>query len=275
MLHLDNNFSVLMAVYFKDSPEFLNDALLSIDKNDLSPSEIVIVRDGPLTSELDAVISKWQKKIAIKDVSLEYNLGLGAALNYGLSYCTYDLIIRADSDDINRSSRFSSIVAYINKHPNVHILSSWIEEFEFVPGDSGIIKKVPAADKIIQYSKKRSPFNHPAVAFRKKAILDVGGYGNEYLYEDYSLWLKLLANGYIGDNIQSVLVDMRFSVETVKRRGGIKYAISEIKAQQCFYRAGYITFFDFLCNVVTRFIVRLLPAELRSLLYKKIIRRTL
>ncbi len=97
----------------------------------------------------------------------------------------------------------------------------------------------------------------------------VGGYGNEYLYEDYALWLKSLANGCNGDNIQQVLVDMRFSKETAKRRGGIKYAISEIKAQYHFYRANYISYQDFIINIITRIFVRLLPTSFRGYIYKK------
>ncbi|HCL7428431.1 TPA: UDP-Gal:alpha-D-GlcNAc-diphosphoundecaprenol beta-1,3-galactosyltransferase, partial [Escherichia coli] len=174
-----------------------------------------------------------------------------------------------------RTNRFECILDFMTKNGDVHILSSWVEEFEFNPGDKGIIKKVPSRNSILKYSKNRSPFNHPAVAFKKCEIMRVGGYGNEYLYEDYALWLKSLANGCNGDNIQQVLVDMRFSKETAKRRGGIKYAISEIKAQYHFYRANYISYQDFIINIITRIFVRLLPTSFRGYIYKKVIRRFL
>lgn len=68
-------------------------------------------------------------------------MGLGAALNFGLNQCMHDLVIRADSDDINRTNRFECILDFMTKNGDVHILSSWVEEFEFNPGDKGIIKK--------------------------------------------------------------------------------------------------------------------------------------
>lgn len=268
-------FSVLMAVYIKDSPKFLSEALQSIYKNTLAPDEVIIIRDGEVTSELNSVIDSWKNHLNIKDFELQKNMGLGAALNFGLKQCMHELVIRADSDDINRPNRFACIVDFMSKNNDVHILSSWVEEFEFNPGDKGIIKKVPSRDSILKYSKNRSPFNHPAVAFKKCEIIRVGGYGNEYLYEDYALWLKSLANGCNGDNIQQVLVDMRFSKETAKRRGGIKYAISEVKAQYHFYLANYISCRDFIINIITRVFVRLLPASFRGYLYKKVIRRFL
>jgi len=268
-------FSVLMAIYIKDSPLFLSEALQSIYKNTVAPDEVIIIRDGKVTSELNSVIDSWRRYLNIKDFTLEKNMGLGAALNFGLNQCMHDLVIRADSDDINRTNRFECILDFMTKNGDVHILSSWVEEFEFNPGDKGIIKKVPSRNSILKYSKNRSPFNHPAVAFKKCEIMRVGGYGNEYLYEDYALWLKSLANGCNGDNIQQVLVDMRFSKETAKRRGGIKYAISEIKAQYHFYRANYISYQDFIIIIITRIFVRLLPTSFRGYIYKKVIRRFL
>jgi len=52
------NFSVLIAVYQKENPEFLKLALESIwFQQTLQPSEIVLVCDGPLTKELNQVIN--------------------------------------------------------------------------------------------------------------------------------------------------------------------------------------------------------------------------
>lgn len=155
-------FSVLMAIYIKDSPLFLSEALQSIYKNTVAPDEVIIIRDGKVTSELNSVIDSWRRYLNIKDFTLEKNMGLGAALNFGLNQCMHDLVIRADSDDINRTNRFECILDFMTKNGDVHILSSWVEEFEFNPGDKGIIKKVPSRNSILKYSKNRSPFNHPA-----------------------------------------------------------------------------------------------------------------
>lgn len=269
----DQNFSVLMAVYFKDSPLFLDEAFRSIYFNELLPNEIVLVQDGSIPIELITIINLWRKKLPITLIKLDKNLGLGSALNAGLSVCSHDIVIRVDSDDINRRNRFSTIMKYFSSHPEIGIVSSWLEEFEFTPGDRGVIKKVPIQSEINSYSKRRSPFNHPAVAFRKNFVISLGGYGVEYLYEDYALWLKLLASGVKGDNIQAVLVDMRFSRETLKRRGGLKYAASEIRSQYHFYKNNYISLSNFLFNIMTRTAIRLIPANVRGFIYQTFLRR--
>ena len=66
-------FSVLMAIYIKDSPLFLSEALQSIYKNTVAPDEVIIIRDGKVTSELNSVIDSWRRYLNIKDFTLEKN----------------------------------------------------------------------------------------------------------------------------------------------------------------------------------------------------------
>ncbi|MNC13210.1 UDP-Gal:alpha-D-GlcNAc-diphosphoundecaprenol beta-1,3-galactosyltransferase [compost metagenome] len=86
--------------------------------------------------------------------------------------------------------------------------------------------------------------------------------------------MRLLNSGHIGDNIQEVLVDMRFSEETYMRRGGGRYLVSEFKCQFKFFRDGYLDFNTFFLNIVIRACVRLLPNALRKIIYRKVLRRT-
>src|SRR5690554_5323449 len=96
-------FSVLLSVYKKEVPVFLNQSLTSIyDDQKLKPDQIVLVKDGPLTRELDNVVIAWQEKLGevLTIVALERNMGLGAALNEGLKHCKYELVARMDTDDV-------------------------------------------------------------------------------------------------------------------------------------------------------------------------------
>ena len=55
-------YSVLMAVYKKDSPKYLNTALESIyDQQTRKPDEIVVVFDGPLTEDLYKVLDDFKR----------------------------------------------------------------------------------------------------------------------------------------------------------------------------------------------------------------------
>ena len=69
-------FSVLMTVYVNDNPIYLYKALLSIIKQSLVPTEIVIVKDGIVTDDILKVLEKAKTKHNnIKIVSLEENKG--------------------------------------------------------------------------------------------------------------------------------------------------------------------------------------------------------
>ena len=55
-------FSVLMSVYKNEKPEYLEQALESVVTQTLMPDEIVIVKDGLLTEELNVVINNYSQK---------------------------------------------------------------------------------------------------------------------------------------------------------------------------------------------------------------------
>ena len=57
------SFSILMSLYKNENPAFLSESLDSILRNTIQPSEIILVKDGPLTEELENVLKKYQIKI--------------------------------------------------------------------------------------------------------------------------------------------------------------------------------------------------------------------
>lgn len=125
------SFSVLLSVYYKESPIYLSQALYSVIKQSIPPTEIILVEDGKLPKTLEKVISQFKKKTStIKIVQLPYNQGLGKALNEGLKHCTYDIVARMDTDDIAKLDRFEKQIKIFEKYPDIDICSAWIEEFE-------------------------------------------------------------------------------------------------------------------------------------------------
>lgn len=96
-------FSVLMSVYKKEEPAFLDKALESIENQTVQPDQIVLVEDGPITTKLNTVIVNHEKMHPnLYDiVKLTRNQGLGEALRIGLEHCNYEWIARMDTDDIS------------------------------------------------------------------------------------------------------------------------------------------------------------------------------
>lgn len=268
-------FSVLLSLYKKELPFYLQQSLNSLFSQTLLPDEIILVKDGPLTAELDAVVSDYTARYPIlKVVPLTKNQGLGKALNEGLKHCSYDLVARMDTDDIAKPDRFEKQMKVFEEYPELDLVGAWIDEFEGTPQHVLSIRRVPeTSEQILAYCKKRNPVNHPVVMFRKSAVLAAGGYLHFPLFEDYYLWVRMLRNGAKFYNIQESLLYFRTSSDMFKRRGGWKYAMDELRFQSMMRKMGMIGWKRFVLNVSIRFPARIIPNSLRGFFYKKLMRK--
>ncbi len=269
-------FSVLMSIYYKEKSEHFDRAMHSIwDEQIVKPDEIVLVQDGKLTDELYEAIDKWQKKLGdiFKTIPLEKNVGLGNALNIGLQNCSYEIVARMDTDDISHPQRFEKQLAFLKFHPEVDVLSSWVNEFENNENNIVSQRKVPTThNEIVRFAKRRNPINHPSVIYRKKSVIEAGSYQHMIGFEDYYLWVRMLLIGSQMANIPKPLVNMRAGFHILERRGGWEYIKNEIKYQNKLKYIGFINIIEYVQNISTRFVVRILPNNMRGLIYK-IIRR--
>lgn len=268
-------FSVLLSVYYKEVPAFLEQALISIINQTLQPNEIIIVKDGELTNELEKILYEYSHKYPfIKIVSLSENQGLGRALNEGLKHCSNDLVARMDTDDIAKKNRFEKQITTFKENPNLDIIGTWIDEFEDNPQNIISTRKLPKThEDIYKYAKKRNPINHPTVMFKKRAVQEAGGYQHFPLFEDYYLWVRMLLNGAKFYNLQESLLFFRFSPDMFKRRGGLKYACTEAKFQWKLHKLGFISLTKTCINIAIRFSTRIIPNNLRGWIYKNILRK--
>lgn len=264
-----------MSVYKKETPEFLVHSLNSILKNQtLSPTEVIIVKDGTLTKELDNSISWFESKYPeiMKVFGYSKNKGLGYALNFGLSFCSYELVFRMDTDDISLPHRFQEQLNVFESNPEVAIVGSYIEEFNDTVGDLARIRTVPLTKADINRQKlKRCPFNHMTVGFRKSTVQNVGGYLEMANYEDYYLWIRLL-NEYEGLNINKNLVYARVGNNMIARRQGLTFFLREFAFQKSLKSQKLINKKIFFRNFFLRVIPRLLPVTLLSFFYHYFLR---
>lgn len=270
------NYSVLMSVYYKEKPEYLKQAIESIQNQTISTNDFVLVCDGPLSSELDQVIKEKQLEMGnnLNVVRLEKNGGLGNALNEGIKQCKNELVARMDSDDIAYLTRCEKQLGVFNSHPEVSICSGIVEEFTTTP-DAVDARRVPPEhnEEIIEFAKKRNPFNHPCVMYKKAAVEVVGSYQDFYLLEDYYLWLRMLMAGYQGYNIQEPLLHMRAGSELYKRRAGWKYAKTQTRLFRFMKDKGFISEKQYVKSCVIRSGSALAPNWLRKMMFERVLRK--
>ncbi|KXZ63833.1 glycosyltransferase [Acinetobacter junii] len=270
-------FSILLSLYYKESPVALNQCFLSIwQEQSIHPNEIILVLDGDIGVKLHRVIDSWRLKIGdiLKVIPLSKNIGLGQALNEGLKHCTNEWVFRMDTDDICKPDRFEKQISFIKENPDVVLFSGQILEFDKDPQKANVLKSVPILhEDIVKFAQKRSPFNHMTVAYKKSVIDKVGGYQHHLYMEDYNLWLRVIGAGYKVGNHPNVLLYARVGNGMHARRKGLEYIKSEkqlldlkkkLKLQPIIY-----------ANVLFlgRSALRLLPANLLGKIYNTFLRK--
>ena len=89
-------YSVLMTIYKKDNPNYARTSIDSMLMQTICTDDFVIICDGPLTQALDIMLDEYDKKYPglFNIIKLEENMGLGAALRYGVLCCKNDIIAR-------------------------------------------------------------------------------------------------------------------------------------------------------------------------------------
>lgn len=256
--------SVLMSVYEKENPIFLQKALDSIYAQSMKPNEIVLVEDGPLPNALTDVIDRYP---ALHVVKLKENGQLGRALEAGLKVCRNELIARMDSDDIMLPDRLQKQCAFMMSHPEIIALGTDIAEF-IEEAQILRVKHMPTLpEELFRYGKKRNPLNHMTVMFRKSVIEAVGGYRHFPGLEDYDLWSRLLAKGYPLANIPEVLVKARIGHGFAKRRGGWQYFKQYLQLRKEQHHIGYLNTKEYIEACILTFGMTVMPEAWREKAY--------
>lgn len=269
-------YSVLYSIYEKERPEWLCESVDSMLGQTVKPNEIVFVKDGPLTPELEDALSLYDAENPglFKFVGYPDNQGLGYALQQGVLACSNEIIARMDTDDYSFPDRMELQLRQM-RDDDLDMVGSQIIEFITSP-DKPIAKTdLPESMEAIQrYSKRRNPFRHSAIVFNRDKVLEVGNYSSNFLFfEDWDLFNRMLAAGDRAENNSKALVGVRVNEDFYGRRGSKDYLpfIWRFKKEQL--RNGYFTIIDFFRSFVPHAIVCVMPTNLRAWVYRKLLRR--
>lgn len=262
-------FSVLISVYKKENARFFDECLDSLYTQTVKADEWVIVKDGPLTEELDAVIEKYKNEgVNIKEVALPRNRGLGYALSVGIKECSNELVARMDTDDICVSNRFELQVKEFKNDPELELCGGKILEFEDDVNHPIAERRVPLArDEIVKYHRKRNAFNHMTVMYKRSSVINAGNYKGFLFMEDYVLWLDMLRHGVKCKNIDEYLCNVRTNKDMVARRGGYDNYKRYKIARKYAYKLKFISYYDYVKMNFIQFAVCMMPKSLRKFIY--------
>jgi glycosyltransferase involved in cell wall biosynthesis len=196
-----NNVDVVIPVHGK--PIYLSETIQSITDQEFV-NKIILVLDR-VDKEYFSNLNVYADNITIVESN---NPGIVSALNVGLEISKSEFIARIDSDDTMEVGRIQKQLNFLNLNPQCVCVGSNIEIFGRSFGVK--IKKYPTSHKkIIKKLLYQNAIAHPSVMFRRKAVLDVGGYRPIFEgSEDYDLWFRLSKIGQL-NNINECLTRYR------------------------------------------------------------------
>ncbi len=266
-------FSLLMSVWGGDRADYLEAAFHSVVHDQTRPpDDVVLVQDGPVPAELDAMITSLIHESPVRTslLALDSNVGLGLALDQGMAACAHDIVARMDADDIALPNRFEVQVPLVEN--GIDLVGSALLEFGSGPEDI-VGRRVPPIDpdEIVRYARFHQPFNHPTVVYRRSVVQAAGGYRHLALMEDYLLFAKMIDGGARVGNVEDPLVLYRVGDGAYGRRGGVALLKSESALQRKLRVMGFTSRTQFMRNVVVRGGYRLVPVRIRTAAYRRII----
>lgn len=260
--------SVLMSLYYKEKPNYLDLSLDSVFKQSIMPDQVVLILDGPIGEELMTIVSKYAVQYSCLEVyPQEKNQGLSTALNIGLSKCRNEIVFRMDTDDICYSNRFERVLKTYQDNPGLEVVGSFAT---MIDEDGNEIKmmSVPLSQEEIYRKVWTCPFLHPTVSFKKTAILGVGSYNPNSgpRQDDYELWFRCVEHGLKCMNINEPLLYYRFFKDSVAKNtirvGWWRAKVGLKGSRRC--RCSPIAYLG-VCFPLFR---ACMPPFLRALLYK-------
>lgn len=268
-------FTLLIATYINDNVQNFELALKSIVYNTVVPDEILITVDGPVTDEMNQLLTSFTKRLpnVIRVIRQESNKGRGYTAALGVRNARHDLIAKMDADDISNLQRFEKQLPLIQKNNNLDVVGGQISEFD---DELEITTRriVPIThEKIIEFSRMRSPINQPTVIFRKSSVLQTGNYSNLTVMEDYDLWMRMIENKMVFHNIDEDLVYMRAPKDMYQRRGGVQYFKTYKIFRKNLLKRHLISYKDYYKSVIAMSMTSLMPTTFRKKVYSILLRK--
>lgn len=198
--------SVAMSVY--NGERFLAEAIESVLAQRYDNFEFLILDDGSRDATRGIISSYALIDSRIRPIFRE-NRGLVASLNQLLTEARAPLVARMDADDICLPDRFGLQKQFLNAHPDYGVVGTRCEDID-ENGDPWPLDAAPhplTHEAFLTAIERGGPLLcHPAVMFRRDAVLGVGGYHAAFRHcEDLDLWLRLASVTRLGNLAEKLL----------------------------------------------------------------------
>lgn len=214
---------VITSVYIADKRTPVQESIESLLEQTYKDLQIYLMFDGSVNKDIEDYL------FSIRDPRLhlfkrDINRGLATVLNELILMIQAKgdakYIARMDADDYSVPERMEKQIDFLDAHPEVDVVGSYITESSepTLPGGNTVVYPTDH-EGCRNIFGKRNPLAHPSVMFRRSFFDKAGLYPTDTLrFEDGGLWLKGFKAGCQFANIPEVLLRMRVNEDFYKRR---------------------------------------------------------
>ena len=261
--------SVLLCVHNPDKKE-LYQAVCSVIAQTFKDWEMILYDDGS-----DEAYEAFIYEISCLDTRIRYvrnpvHHSLAYGLNQSLKMAAGEYAARMDADDVSTPERFHKQLAFLESHRQY----LWVGSNVALINSQGEIwgeRRYPMTPESRDFLKY-SPYAHPAVMFRRKELLEFGGYfkgESACRGEDYELFMRLLSAGARGFNLQEILLHYRETESSYGRRK-LRFQLQEAGIRFTgFRRMGIVTPKVFV-YVIKPVVVWMVPKKMKLAIHKRL-----
>jgi glycosyltransferase involved in cell wall biosynthesis len=217
----------------------VDEAITSILDQTLLELEVIAVDDGSSDSTGERLKACSRRDDRVRVLSLTHG-GIIPALNAGLAACRAPLIARMDADDRSHPERLMKQVSFLDRRPDVSLVSCLVEGFPvgevregfrlYLDWLNGLVDHESIAREIFI----ESPLAHPSVVIRKEWLERLGGYQDHGWPEDYDLWLRMYLEGGVFAKVPEVLFSWREHAARLTRTDA-RYAVENFLRAKAHY----------------------------------------
>ena len=255
---------------FYKNIEYFDETIASVLSQSFRDFEYLMINDGDPADARRIETTYGDARIRI--INTRSPLGLSGSRNAGLNEARGELIALIDSDDFCEPGRLEKQIAFLDAHPDHILVGSGLryvnEESETIGSraypetDDEIKSRLVAVNCIAQ----------PSVMARRQALIDAGGYNDEFpCAEDYALWMRLARFGKF-HNLQEPLVAYRIHLRSGKHvllRAALRDTVG-VKIQ-ALRRHGFKPTPRALASIAMHLVLLALPARVVYWLFRRLV----
>lgn len=204
--HPDVKVSIIIPAYNEEVT--VVQTLNSLLKTDYKNIEFIFVDDGSKDKTFDLVQSHFADRDNIS-IYTKPNGGKASALNYGILQSTADYVICIDADTQLKTNAITELMRYFYEE-EIAAVAGTVK----VGNKTNLITNWQSIEYITAQNMDRRAFDIlntitvvPGAigAFRKKVLLEVGGFTTDTLAEDCDLTMRILRAGYVVRNCDTAI----------------------------------------------------------------------